>query len=376
MAVSIDWATKIITVNQVDMVLIDPSPLTYQHDLDVFRLELKDLEDDEEGIPFETTHSHNLPVTVGGAILARVIQFINGYTVSYEETGTAYRVNSVGANSNLSEVINTNSGEVSVSTSNSAGLQDLNSLQAASYAGAISVKTTSGFTGTTFPVGTRGFPVDNLADAVLIGLARGINTITCLNSLTITTGDFSNGFIFNSDNFQVVTITVQAGSNVTNCVFENVNITGSLDNLNVLTRCMVSDITQLSGEILDCWIDGDITLAGNTAAVISNCVSAHAGVGPTDLPTIDMGGSGQSLALRNYTGGIKIINSTDNADTSSLDFISGRVEIASSCTGGEYTIRGIVEVTDNSAGATVDDQSESSKLDVIDRRTKYIQAEV
>ena len=122
---------------------------------------------------FLRTHTHNTTVTVGGAILARVVEIINGYTVTFEDD--QYRVNTVGANSNIGEVINVN--QVSVSTSNSAGLQDLNSLQAASYDSGVTIDATSSYSGTIFPVGTRANPVNNTADAIAIASARGLHIL-------------------------------------------------------------------------------------------------------------------------------------------------------------------------------------------------------
>ncbi|MCK4501297.1 hypothetical protein KAU11_12425, partial [Candidatus Babeliales bacterium] len=100
MAISIDWSTSVINVNKADMVLIQSVPsVIYRLDLDVFRLTLKDLEDTSDGMSWLRTHTHNTSVSVGGAVLARVIQIINGYTVTFEDG--QYRVETVGANSNI-----------------------------------------------------------------------------------------------------------------------------------------------------------------------------------------------------------------------------------------------------------------------------------
>jgi len=87
-------------------------------DLDQFRKDLRGLEDDEEGMPFLPTHTHNTEVTLSGATYARMIIFINGYTVTIEDG--QYAVNAIGANSNLSDVLNLN--QVSLRSANSAGL--------------------------------------------------------------------------------------------------------------------------------------------------------------------------------------------------------------------------------------------------------------
>jgi len=116
MAISIDWATQVITVPQVYLTPLGGS--IYELNLNTFRLSLKDLEDDEDGIIFPKTHNHNPPVTVSGVTVARVIEIINGYTVTFEDG--QYAVNLVGANSNVADVTNVN--QVSVRPFNSAGL--------------------------------------------------------------------------------------------------------------------------------------------------------------------------------------------------------------------------------------------------------------
>ena len=119
MAITIDWATKIIHIPKADTTLVSSSPSEVRElNVNTFRLRLKDLEDDAEGITFLITHIHSTIVTVGGATFARLVEIINGYTVTFEDGH--YAVNLVGANSNIAEVTNLNT--VSVRTANSAGL--------------------------------------------------------------------------------------------------------------------------------------------------------------------------------------------------------------------------------------------------------------
>ena len=119
MAITIDWATKIIHIPKADTTLVSSSPSEVRElNVNAFRLRLKDLEDDAEGITFLITHIHSTIVTVGGVTFARLVEIINGYTVTFEDG--PYTVNLVGANSNITEVTNLNM--VSVRTANSAGL--------------------------------------------------------------------------------------------------------------------------------------------------------------------------------------------------------------------------------------------------------------
>lgn len=116
MAISIDWATKIITVPQSDLTLLSPN--LYELDVDWFRLQLKNLEDSEEGMGFPDTHRHNTEVSLSGVTYARIVEIINGYTISFEDG--PYTVKCVGANHNIADVKNVN--QVSLIVGNSAGL--------------------------------------------------------------------------------------------------------------------------------------------------------------------------------------------------------------------------------------------------------------
>lgn len=118
MTVSIDWATKVITVPQSELTFI--SGTLYELDVDAFRLALKDIEDSTAGIVHPRTHNHNTQITLAGVTYARTVEIINGYTVTFENTGSNYTVRCVGANHNIGDVLNFNL--VNLIIGNSAGL--------------------------------------------------------------------------------------------------------------------------------------------------------------------------------------------------------------------------------------------------------------
>ena len=116
MAISIDWATRVIDVPK--NYLSDLGGGIWELDVDQFRQDLKNIEDGE-GVPFPDTHRHNAPVTLAGTTYARTLEIINEFTVEFED-GT-YTVKCVGANHNIGDVKVVNS--VSLIIGNSAGLQ-------------------------------------------------------------------------------------------------------------------------------------------------------------------------------------------------------------------------------------------------------------
>jgi len=118
MALSIDWTNRVIFVSRFDLTLVQAIPTEIRYlDLDLFRRELKSIEG-SEGMPYPDTHRHNSEVEFGGITLARSIEIINGYTVTFEDG--QYAVTLLGANSNVADVSNVN--QVSIRSFNSAGL--------------------------------------------------------------------------------------------------------------------------------------------------------------------------------------------------------------------------------------------------------------
>jgi len=113
---TIDWATKIITIPQSFLTYVSGS--LYELDINELRLALKDIEDSEEGAVFPDTHRHNTEATLSGVTYARMLEIINGYTVTFENG--SYSVRCVGANHNMGDIKNYNS--VSLIIGNAAGL--------------------------------------------------------------------------------------------------------------------------------------------------------------------------------------------------------------------------------------------------------------
>jgi hypothetical protein len=120
MAVSIAWGTKIINVPQSYLTNIIGT--LYELDTEQFRLDLKDLEDDPEGMPFADTHKHATEVTVAGVTYARFVEIINGYAIEFEDG--QYSVRLIGSNNNFFDVANgiLIQNQVQVIPGNSAGL--------------------------------------------------------------------------------------------------------------------------------------------------------------------------------------------------------------------------------------------------------------
>jgi hypothetical protein len=343
MAISITWGTKVIYVPKADLTLIQASPEIRELDLDWFRLELKDLEDGEEGMCFPDTHRHVTETTLAGLTYARIVEIINGYTVEFEDG--QYTVNCVGANHNVSDVKVAN--QVSLIINNAAGLINNAAIEYASFNGGVTVDLNNGEAGTIFPIGTPQRPVDNFADALLIASVRGFNTLYILGDATLDSGTDFSDYVVIGESQAKSELTISAAADVTNTEFYDCEIGGTLDGGNTLQNCVIGTLNYVNGFIHECMLTDVITLGGSAELHLLDC---WAGV---SLPEIDCGGSGRELHVRNYNGGIEITNHT-GSDNVYIDLNAGYVVLDPTVTAGVFEIHGIGELEDNSTGTTID----------------------
>lgn len=338
--VTIDWGTYEIFIPRQTLLLLQSNPIEVrQLNLADFRTALRLLEESSLGMPEPVILDYAAPTDVGGVTLAAVYIIREPYTVTFEDG--QYAVNIVGGNTNIADRVNINN--VGIRTTNSAGLQDLSALQAASFNGGVAVDVTTSYAGTTFPIGTRGFPVNNIADAKAIATSRGINTFFIMRSMTLATEVFTQGFVFLGDNPATVTMTIADAAGVDNCVFDNLTVQGVLDNYNLIDHCRILNLTHINGIIRNSWFDGVITLDGLGEAEIVNCRSGVVGVGL--YPNINWAvGATTDLIIRDYSGGLGLNSCTDASVVSSIDFNSGDLHIAATMTAGHHTVRGVCNV--------------------------------
>jgi hypothetical protein len=344
MAISIDWATKVINVPKADTTLVQASPIEIRElNLNGFRLALKDLEDNAEGMVFLDTHSHNGEVLLGGIIYARVLEIINGYTVTFEDG--AYALNLVGANSNVGDVINFN--QVSVRTANAAGLISNAAIEFSSFDGGVTIDianiTGQAGPGAIFPAGTRQKPCINLTDAALIATTRGFSQVTVIGNITLDATASWERFQFIGESPLKTTITIESAANVVNCEVYDSLVTGVLDGNTHIERCVLSDLDFVDGYIFRCALGpGIITLGTGTVANIFSCYSTVPG---SLTPTINMNATG-ILALRDYYGGI-LLKNYSGTGSHSIDLSAGQVKLdTATITSGTFVVRGKGKLVD------------------------------
>lgn len=124
MALALNPATRVITIPQADLTFVSGD--LYELDTDQFRKDVMTLLASQTYIWLPDAFQHNTEVTIVGTTYARLIEFINGFSITFEDL--VYSVRLAGSNNNIFDVENgilNPSGNVTVIGQNSAGLQTI-----------------------------------------------------------------------------------------------------------------------------------------------------------------------------------------------------------------------------------------------------------
>lgn len=245
---------------------------------------------------------------------------------------------------------------LSVSNLTDATIQQLPEIEYSSFNGVVTMDFINGLSGTGYTldgriIGTPRAPSNNWSDGLFIMNARGLTTFAVLGDASLSGYDFSNiNFIGESKNKSIFTLDPSA--NLFQCEFVEAEITGTLDGDCVVSDCVIKNINYISGFIERCVLEaGTITLGGGGVAHFLDCWSGVPGQGTV---IIDFGGSGQALAMRNYSGGAEMRNKT-GPEAVSIDLNSGQIILDSTvANSGPFVVRGVGKLTDNSVNTTVD----------------------
>lgn len=218
-------------------------------------------------------------------------------------------------------------------------------IQYASYGGCVSVDINSTLSGTTYPAGNQGNPVNNFHDAVTIAHARGFIRIVIRTSMVVGGVEDIVGFTIEGISHTATMVTLETELLTHDTTFSNLNITnGFLDGGSNINLCKVGNVTYFNGHIHDSAIYGKILLDGNANASLINCKASGHGL----PPEIDMGGAGNQLSMSNWTGKINITNLSDPTMKVGIGIDAGGVILDPSVTEGNFLVSGIGLLTDNS----------------------------
>jgi len=215
------------------------------------------------------------------------------------------------------------------------------------YGGIIHIDTGSSYSGSTFPVGTESKPVNNLADAVAIGIDRGIRTFHLDSDLVLDRP--MNGYVFDGSGKAM-----DLNNQMTNgSTFKALEVTGTQNSFfSMFIGCRFKNFTNFAGMMQACFFTTTtpMSLRSGISSVMSDCRSAIAG---TSSPVFDYGNGNIDLSVRAYSGGLRIINSDDADNTTTLEYIAGKFNFEETNTAGLFEVRGVVDTTNINGGGAI-----------------------
>lgn len=346
MALSFDKVNRIITVQAPD------TEITIQNLLNSIR----EWEDELTSIdmPIVVSCAGKEPLG-GGVVVGLTLTLLDDWQLAFEaRSGPSYIQCVVSGGNIVADNVNgsifpTAFTQVLITASSSATQADLEAIQYASYQNAVWVDVTSTVTGLAYPSGNRENPVNNIQDAVLIGSARGFSTLQLLSDFTLRTGDVISNFHLSGVSHILTNVVIETGCLCANIQISSCSVTGVLDGGTEINNCIVSDLVYFNGHIHDSGMIGLITLDGNKKAVFSDCRTID-----QDNPLIiDMGGTGQSVAVPNYSGLLTIRNLTDASQEIGIGLNAGMIVLENTITAGTAIIGGTGLLTHTQTGTEI-----------------------
>ena len=196
--------------------------------------------------------------------------------------------------------------------------------------------------GTDFPTGTLIQPSDNFTDALAIMNERSFATLFVIGQgLTLSSGDFG-GVTLVGSSASSTSLTVAAWATVLNAEFFDLDIQGVFDGSVTIARCVVRTCSMVEGAVQNSRLRGTITLSSGQFSLIG-CVDDLSGFG---TPTIDFGGAGSDVIIRDYRGGLLLTNKSGPEDVS----VDGTLRLVLDATyggAGDLLVRGNGPRVDN-----------------------------
>ena len=132
-------------------------------------------------------------------------------------------------------------------SASSATLQSQAQMEHATFNGGITIDVVNGTSGTDYPIGTSGSPVNNLADAKIIAAERGFKKLFIMGDFTVGATDNVDGYEFHGQSMDMSTITFVSGCSNNGSEFYNLTMSGVLGGGHVhAMHCILNGLTGAS----------------------------------------------------------------------------------------------------------------------------------
>lgn len=194
------------------------------------------------------------------------------------------------------------------------------------------IDTQNGVSGTAWPIGTPGLPVDNMTDALVIASSRNTNIFHIMQGLATLPSDFTPNiysFYGHGEN-SVIDLN---GQNTYYARFHNTDVNGVSTGSFVAYNCQITDITAPGPNLYDCTYYGTVISAG---VYMLGAYFVEAVIDLTGNPYVIIERASGSLEIKNMTQGDIWIYGNGLSLT-----------IDASCVGGTINVYGNVLITNN-----------------------------
>jgi hypothetical protein len=263
---------------------------------------------------------------------------IDGGRVYLEDTITNGFVGITG----IGQLIDNSTGNVNVDINSLFNAERLN---AAMWEECV-IDTVTGVSGTVFPAGTHGNPVNNLTDALTICSNNNIEKLHIHSDLTVASGQSIDGMSIETHGIMGTMVTLVSGCSSINTVFRYLNLEGVISNNDsmLVENCSIYNLTGFMGVMQNVTLISDCTLILDNWAMLYNC----AGAGEEgSIPEVDIGDS--QLNIQQYRGNLKLTNKIGDNRTI-VGCGQANITIGSTCVSGSIQLLGTGKLESDNSG--------------------------
>lgn len=236
--------------------------------------------------------------------------------------------------------------EMAVSNLSDSTLSQLPEIEYSSYNNTVTIDIDNGSSGSTYPIGTPRYPVNNLTEAKLIADTGGFDDYTLLSSLTIRNGDNLNNLKISAKNWEEIII--ESGALLENTEFSKISLYGTMSGYwNVLNNCWVYDIDNFTGWMRNCSFVSvslaEYTEESNGQSYFDNNIPMF----PNQESILNM--NTDTFVSFTFASGIYKIKNMTTGSEIVFGLSEGMFIIDDTCVGGLIEVTGIGEVVNSSS---------------------------
>lgn len=245
------------------------------------------------------------------------------------------------------------------------------------YQGGIWIDSSVGNTNTVPGIdGLQSNPVSTLTAARTLADAIGIKKYFIVNDSTLTLTATHLNWVFEGIGLRNQ---LSLGSqNVNDSHFFNIVLSGTQGGTQKIQThtCYLNGITNLNVIAEFCWLTSDNTLAVSIMNIFDHCSSNVPGA---STPGLVFQAGTTSIGFRHYSGGLEVKNMTSD-HTMSFDCPAGQLVVENTCTSGNISARGCMNITDNGTTMNITDvavyNTNQVRDAVLDDATRFSGADI